>query len=180
MCENELYRRIQNDSEDAFKDLFDRYYERLSNFALQFSISKETAEELVSDVFVKLWNKRKETVILNLRPFLYVSVKNASINALKSDKIQFKDTFNDKLFSIVDVTTQEHKMIVQEQLDLVQRTIDKMPQHRKIIFMLNRIDGLRYKEIAEVLNISPNTVQNQMVEAIKFLHKEYPNKKKSV
>ncbi len=180
MCDNELYKRIQNNSEEAFTALFDRYYGRLSNFAFQFSISKETAEELVSDVFVKLWDKRKETIIQNLRPFLYTSVKNASINALKSEKNQLKDTFDCNFFSEVDIANQEHKMIIREKLNLVQKTIDKMPQNRRIIFMLNRFDGLKYKEIAEVLDISSNTVQNQMVEAVKFLHMEYPNKKRSI
>ncbi len=171
MDDNQLYQEVKKGNREALGILFDKYYERLGHFSLQFSIPKEIAEELVSDVFIKFWQKCKENNILHIRAYLYKSVKNSSLNFSKkqvSDKARKEHT----LEPVVVQGDQEVSLIFQEELLKVQKIIDMMPKQRRIVFMLNRIDGLKYKEIANILGISPHTVQNHMVKAIKFLHEQ--------
>ncbi|REE27658.1 RNA polymerase sigma-70 factor (ECF subfamily) [Winogradskyella pacifica] len=175
MQDSQLYKAIRNNDKEAFELLFDRHYSKLCYFAMQFSVGKEIAEEVVADVLLKLWDNRKKTEIHNLLPFLYTSVKNATLNLKKTTKQQ--PVWLDDTDCVVGEETQEFKLIIREELRSVQDIIDQMPQRRRTIFILNRIDGLKYKEIAEILNISVFTVQNQMVEAVKYLNSKYPNKK---
>ncbi len=177
MDDNQLYSAIQQNDKGAFSILFDQYYERLCNFCLRLSVPKEVVEEIVSDIFLNLWDQRNTKNIQNLKPYLYVSAKNSAINWLRS-KASLEIRQNKTLFPI---STYEHAhekaMILREELSFVEQIIAKMPEKRRTIFLLNRIEGLKYKEIAEVLKISPHTVQNQMVLAIKFLHQHRPNKR---
>ncbi len=172
MDDNQLYQGIKKGNKEALGTLFDKYYERLCHFSLQFSVPKEIAQELVSDVFIKLWQKCKENNILHIRAYLYKSVKNSSLNFSKkqvSDKARKEHT----LKPVTVQGDQEISLIFREELHKVQKIIDMMPKQRRIVFILNRIDGLKYKEIAGVLGISVHTVQNHMVKAIKFLHEQY-------
>lgn len=177
MQDNQFYIRIQKDDEVAFSLLFDRYYNSLCNFAFGFSISKEVAEEIVSDVFFKLWENRKKTEIAFVRAFLYTSVKNKVINTIKADSSIFNLRIDDLAEDAFENYNQEALLVIKEDVELAKKIIDSMPLKRRTIFKLNRIDGLKYKEIAIILNISVFTVQNQMVEAVKYLYAKYPNKK---
>lgn len=178
MQDKQYYSDIQKGDEVAFNFLFDKYYIRLCNFAMQFSVSKEVSEEIVADVFYKLWENRKKTNITSIRAFLYTSVKNKALNAIKSNPLRFNLSVDSLLSMILDESNdQETSIQFKEELELAEKTIENMPIKRRIIFKLNRIDGLKYKEIAEILNISIHTVQNQMVEAVKYMCSQYPNKK---
>ncbi len=172
MDDNQLYRDIKKGTKEALGVLFDKYYERLCNFSLRFSIPKEITEEIVSDVFMKLWQKRKENNIHHIRAFLYTSVKNSTLNAVKKQSADRKKEERTIEPAIIE-SNQETRLIHQEELLRVQKIIDTMPEQRRVVFMLNRIDGLKYKEIASILNISPHTVQNHMVKAVRFLHEQY-------
>ncbi|WP_276165426.1 RNA polymerase sigma-70 factor [Zobellia alginiliquefaciens] len=174
MQDNQLYQAIRNNDKEAFELLFDKYYPRLCFFSMQFSVDKEAAEEVVSDVFLKLWNNRKKNEVKHLLPFLYTSVKNTTLNFKKSSRRHLWLEDDDYL---VDEENQESKIIVREELENIQKIIARMPPKRRTIFMLNRMDGLKYKEIAEIMNISVHTVQNQMVLAVKFLYDQFPDKK---
>lgn len=175
--EKQLYKAVQESEENALSKLFERYYERLCIFCLRLSVPTEMAEEIVSDIFVRLWNNRSTQKIENLRAFLYTSAKNGAINWLKSKERSTALKSNDEHACIIGTHSHEKKIVQREELNTVYRIIAQMPRQRRTIFMLNRIDSLKYKEIAEVLAISPHTVQNQMVLAVKFLAEHYPNKK---
>ncbi|MEM8765555.1 MAG: RNA polymerase sigma-70 factor [Bacteroidota bacterium] len=177
MNDNQLYVAIQEGDEEAFSKLFEGYYENLCNFGLRYSIPSTVAEELVSDIFLQLWNNRRTADIKNLRSFLYASTRNKSINWLRSNVRGMALKSEGNLRQVHAQTSHEHKMIFEEELSAVQKIIAKMPEQRRIIFLLNRIDGLKYREIGEVLGISPFTVQNQMVMAVRFLHEHCPDKK---
>ncbi|MEO1013522.1 MAG: RNA polymerase sigma-70 factor [Bacteroidota bacterium] len=179
MDENQLYAAIKKGDEDAFSRLFELYYKSLCNFCLRYSLPTAVAEELVSDIFLKLWNDRKTMDIKNLRSFLYTSTKNTSINWLKSKRHGITLGPDEHLWVVSAQISHENRMIFEEELSAVQRIIAKMPEQRRNIFLLNRIDGLKYKEIADVMGISPFTVQNQMVMAVRFLYEQCPNRKYS-
>lgn len=138
-------------------------------FATGILRRKEIAEEIVSDVFVKTWENRTELwKISNLKAYLFVSVKNACISHLRKEK-------NDKVISIdrmdnfwfVAVEGPETEYIDKETLAHIHKAIDMLPPKCKMAFTLAKINGLKYKEIAEVMEVSEKTVNNHLVYAIK-------------
>lgn len=138
-------------------------------FALGFLRKKEIAEEIVSDVFVKTWENRKELWrINNLKAYLFVSVKNACLSHLrkeKKDKVISIDGTDDFWFAPVEGP--ESEMIDKEEMEQIHRAIEQLPPKCKLAFTLAKINGMKYKEIAEVMNVSEKTVNNHLVYAIK-------------
>ena len=166
----ELQQRIAIDDEMAFTQLYLRFGKRLIQFSHSLVRSKEIAEELVEDVFVKLWaNRAQINEIENLTVYLYVSVKNRSLNAL-SQKARELVTAS---FDYLDTPPAEFPadpydlMITSEMMASMRLAIDELPPRCKMIFRLIREDGLRYKEVADILNISVNTIDVQMAIAVK-------------
>ena len=138
-------------------------------FALGFLRKKEIAEEIVSDVFVKTWGNRKELwKINNLKAYLFVSVKNACLSHLrkeKKNKVISIDGTDDFWFAPVEGP--ESEWIDKEQIEQIHRAIEQLPPKCKLAFTLAKINGMKYKEIAEVMHISEKTVNNHLVYAIK-------------
>jgi RNA polymerase sigma-70 factor (ECF subfamily) len=168
--DEELFQRIKNDDAKALKILFERYFSALTRFACKFVNDANLAEEIVSDVFLNIWLKKEKIEIkINLRTYVYTAVRNHSLNHLKKNNIHLED---------IETVVKENKtsdlnadkfITYEEFQDDIDALLQHLPEKRQIIFRMNRIDGLRYKEIAEILSISIHTVQNQMVAAIKFL-----------
>jgi RNA polymerase sigma-70 factor (ECF subfamily) len=145
------------------------YSKVLVRFAFSFVKAKDTAIELVDSVFVKLW-KQKEQVshIQNLKVYLYTATKNASLNYLSQKAYHsITEPFDYINIKLNDEQTPEQKLIHSEIQKKIIAAIDELPPRCKIIFKLVREDGLKYKETAQVLNISVKTVDAQMVIAVK-------------
>jgi len=167
---DDLVSRIANeDDEIAYKQLFQLYYNRLFRFALTIIHSRESAEEVVSDVFLKIWMKRKSlSKIQNIHLYLYICTKNHCINQIAKER-------NYKIFSFDECVVEfqsiyfdpEQLMITAEMLKKVQEAIIQLPPRCQLIFKLIKEDGLRYREVAELLNISVKTVENQMTIALR-------------
>ena len=160
-----------NDDLKAFEALFYSLNNRLIKFCVLYVHQKEAAEEIVSDIFVKCWEGRKSlTEIANPETYLFVAVKNQSLNYVKkysnihlvqiesSDKVEFVNTYDP-----------EKELERKELHFLLDQAISKLPQQACIVFKLIKEDGMKYKEVAEILNISPRTVQTQLFRAIKKL-----------
>jgi RNA polymerase sigma-70 factor (ECF subfamily) len=155
----------------AFEVLFHLLNTRLIKFCIFYIRQKEAAEEIVSDVFVKCWENRNNlSLIDNPETYLFVAVKNQSFNYLKkfsnihlvqieeSDELEFVNTFDP-----------ENELERKELHFLMEQAIASLPQQACIIFRLIKEDGMKYKEVAEILNISPRTVQTQLFRAMKKL-----------
>ncbi|MGS2764360.1 RNA polymerase sigma factor [Sinomicrobium sp. M5D2P9] len=164
-----LYKQIQAGREEALGILFDKYFSRLCFYARHFTRSKELAEEIVADVFIKIWENRKKTDILNVRSYLHTSVKNRSIQIVEKEKIH-GSTNGGHSYPDLKTTDHESHTISRESLEQVMAVIQKMPEQRRTVFLLNRVNGLKYKEISAALDISIHTVQNHMVSAVRFLY----------
>jgi RNA polymerase sigma-70 factor (ECF subfamily) len=166
----ELQIRIAREDESAFTQLYLHFGKKLILFAVSLVRSKEIAEELVEDVFVKLWASRRSIAdIENITVYLYVAVKNKALNmlsqkakALVAAPFDYLDTTIDKFAS-----DPYDLMITSEMMTRMLQVIETLPPRCKMIFKLIREDGLKYKEVAEILNISVNTIDVQMAIAIK-------------
>ena len=165
-----IQKRIANSDEAALAELYQHFHKKLQHFAKAIVRSDELAEELVEDVFVKLWcNRNKIAEIDNIKVYLYVAVKNRSLNTLSRKAIELVNTPFDFLNIDLDNSSPapDDLMITTEMMQRMQKAIEALPPRCKMIFKLVREDGLKYKEVAEILNISVNTIDAQMAIAVK-------------
>ncbi len=163
-----LYSIAENSDRIAFDELFCFYFPGLVSFSNSLIKDQQLAEEVVEDVFLKLWeNRRTMTTIRNFSHYIYTAAKYASFNAVKSKKrIDYEEIGDD---FILGHTTPETKMISSENLDKIMAAINDLPPRCRLIFRLIKEDGLRYDEVAQLLSISVKTVESQMMIAIKRL-----------
>ena len=164
-----LQSEIAAGSETAFSELYTLMGTRLLKFAASLLHSREIAEEVIEDVFIKLWaNRVKITAIDNLPVYLYVSVKNLSLNKMSERARQLLTRPFDGIEPELEALTDDpySLLITAEMLSRMNHAINMLPPRCKMIFKLVREDGLRYKEVAEILNISVNTIDAQMAIAV--------------
>jgi len=178
-----LQERIARGDETAFTQIYLHFGKRLILFGTSIVRSREIAEELVEDVFVKLWGNRHHiTGIDNLTVYLYVAVKNKALNKLSQKASELIAAPFDYLDTSIDEFADDpyDLLITAEMMGRMQTVIEALPPRCKMIFKLIREDGLKYKEVAEILNISVNTIDVQMAIAVKkictALHIQRPSK----
>lgn len=148
----------------AYETLYSVLSPQLVNFCFSFVKSRETAEEIVSDVFIKLWQIRsKLTEINNLKVYLYTIARNFSLNYItrhfKNPVIHIEEMDFEPVLSLGNP---EDLCIAAEVLQTIRQCIRELPPQCRIVFQLVKEDGMSYKEAAEVLNISVLTVRNQV------------------
>lgn len=175
----ELFQRIKESDPAALKILFERYFNPLCYFSFQIVKSTELAEETVSDVFAELWIKRSRINIqISFKSYLYTAVKNRSINYYKQER-RISEPIEKNQLHLVPSETQTDQTVNQQDLEKhIEELLNQLPEKRGLIFRMNRIDGLSYQEIADILSISIHTVQNQMIKAVKFMAEQLPRIKK--
>lgn len=167
--ENEIWFKIQCADENAFSTLFKDYYKRLYVFAARFVKDPESAENIVQDVFVKLWiNKKEINITRSIKAYLYTTVKNQSLNYLEQNRrlISIDDSLN---LPEPEIDSPEENIIKNENFKAIHDAIEELPVKCRRIYLMKKYDDLSYKEISEVLGISINTVKTQMKRALKSL-----------
>ena len=171
-----LLKRIKAGDEYAFELVFKNYYPHLVLLAQKYLGDRDLSESIVQSVFVQMWEKRKTVKIRSLKGFLVVAVRNRCTNELKHRKI-VRDYENDH-----DHQAEQVWMTFNENVYLqrINKVIDELPEQRRRIFRMSRMDGLKYREIAEKLNISPKTVEVQMGKALKYLREQLQPLKKQL
>lgn len=168
---SEFLERVKAGDVDAFETLFRRNCQSLLNFARRFVRDDEIAENLVQDVFVEVWqNKSRIKPELNFRIYLFKAVKNKALNHLnrqnaENNLILHLDTSTGKSVS------PEDDLRGREIRQAINQAIENLPEKCRLIFAMNRFDGLSYAEIADILKISIKTVETQMGRALKYLRK---------
>lgn len=154
----------------AFEQMFKAHYKELHSYANVMLRDEDTAEEIVQSMFLKFWEKRELlNVQTSIKAYLYKCVHNDSLNYLKHQKVKTKYqdfavyTMNDHheaASSKVELTELEFKL---------QEALNELPEHCRTIFQMSRFEELKYREIAEQLDLSIKTVENQMGKALKIL-----------
>ncbi|RYZ95619.1 MAG: RNA polymerase sigma-70 factor [Sphingobacteriaceae bacterium] len=163
-------KQLISGEEAAFTIIYNQYSAKVYRLAFRFLKDKDQSEEIVQEVFINLWLSRDRlSAEGNMWLYLYVIAKRLSLNALR--QVYRSSDLSEKLLkhiSVEDNHTEED--LLAHDLELyTEKIIEKLPKQQQIVFKLSRIEGLSHKEIAEQLHISPNTVKNHMVCALKTL-----------
>jgi RNA polymerase sigma-70 factor (ECF subfamily) len=152
------------------------YYPVLYNYAVSITKTQTAAEDAVSEVFLKLWEGRSNTVIENsLKSYLFKSVYHQCLNTLKHIRVQdkYRDFFLHHPALSEDGTDYPLAGIIENEISaILQKTIDQLPEQCRKIFIMSRIDGLKHEKIAQELGVSINTVRTQIHRALKKLRIE--------
>lgn len=172
----ELQKRIQSKDEKAFRELYNRYWDKVFVICHNRIHNLDVAQDIVQDIFMSLWNHRELGSIQNIESYLYQACKFAVIK--EYHKYARYDSLDSVGFGILDQVEELDLDAVLEAKflkDLLQAEVERLPEKTKIIFNYSRIDNLNSREIAEKLNISPRTVENQLSNALKVLRKFLKN-----
>ncbi len=153
--------------ERSFKELFYGFYSRLCRYTYYILGSKEHAEEIIQDLFTRIWEQRRKLYIEgSIESYLFISARNAAYNYLKSDLHKKQ---REEVYSLQE----EQNEIFDRELFLekLQQALSFLPEQCREIYCLKNMEGLTYKEIAEYLEISEKTVEVQIYRALKKLRK---------
>ncbi len=165
-----LQHRARNDDVSAFEMLFRKYYSGLVNYACSFTKDFDAAEEIVQEFFYNYWKNRKEINIrLSVKSYLYRSVRNNALKYLESQAVRRRyaeRVIDEKKGSSV---FENPGMEYSELNDLIEDTLNELPERCSQIFRMSRYDGLKYEEIASELSVSVKTVEANMGKALKLL-----------
>jgi RNA polymerase sigma-70 factor (ECF subfamily) len=174
-----IIKQIQGGNELAFETLFFAYYDQLYKYAWKYVRSKQGAKGIVQDVFADVWQNRNNLdEAKNIKGFLFALVKNRALDIIKHQKIVEKH--EGEVFAVQESwyrsTEQHHRPTAETFINEdICRAIEDLPPRARQIFLLNREEGLTYKEIAAYLNISVKTVESQMSRVLKLLRKSLRN-----
>ena len=164
--EKNLLQNLKNGDSKAFDEIFRTHYQVLCRFSMKIVKEKENAEEIVQDLFFHLWEKRSTLSInISLKSYLFRSVYNNSVRLTKFTNLH--DIIDEKQNSVNEEFTD---LLEQTEIETkIYKTIDELPEQCRKIFNMSRFEELKYREIAEKLNISIKTVETQMSRALKYL-----------
>lgn len=172
-----IVRKIKEGDIKVFEQVFRRYYSPLCLYAVGIVGRKDIAEEIIQDLFYVLWRDRQDIQIFtSLNGYLYRAVRNRSLQYCEHRQV--RDLYKSKTDSgteEVSASTPEEQLEYKELDELINKTLDKMPERRLRIFRMQRFEGKKYAEIAKILSISIKTVEAEMTKALQLLRKEIEN-----
>jgi len=173
--------KISESDREAFDSLFRCLYPRLVRFAFKYVHSKAIAGDIVQNVFIALWKKREELdPRQSVKAYLFQAVRNRSLNYLRDHS---RETIGLETADKSQAESMEHTNPQEEadrRMDLLKQWISDLPERQREAFELSRFEGLDHDEIADVMNVSPNTVNNHIVAALKHLRGRYDLYKKEL
>ncbi|MDW5290974.1 RNA polymerase sigma factor [Formosa sp. PL04] len=163
---------IKSDNYKAFNQLYDKYWDSLYLYAYSLTKDKENAYKIIQDLFVMLWEKREEHNIQNLKSYLFQSVK-----------YNFFQQHRKKSVSLVDLAEELEEFIYEnledsnpEIFEILKKALEALPEKRREIIIMNKYQNMSPNEISEVLNISVQTVRNQLSSGLIQLRQHFNSK----
>ncbi|WP_159454285.1 RNA polymerase sigma-70 factor [Chitinophaga ginsengisegetis] len=167
--EPDLLFRVSQGDEAAFAHLFHTYQNRLGAFVMQLTGSKPMAEEIVQEIFIRIWEKRdKLSQVEHFHPYLYAVARNYCLSFLKKlgRELARKQAWE---ISVVATHDQEDDTVIKDYRRIIDQAISELPAQRQKVYLLSRDEGLRQAEIAERMAISLETVKKHMVLALRSI-----------
>ena len=174
-AEKILVINLKNGDEKSFNILYGKYYPVLFSFSVKYLKSKEDAEEIVQNLFFKIWERRGDlNEELNFKSYLFQIAVNDIYNKFKKrvHEKKYHDYIKEVQGNPEYIAISDNRFDFQDILDWVKKLIDNFPPQRKQIFTLNKIDGFSNSEIAEKLNVSVRSIENQVFRGVKSLRAE--------
>jgi len=168
---NLVYRIAHDDDEIAFRDLFNKFYARLLQLAYMIIRNNEVAEDTVLDVFFDLWRKRADLPeIKSLNKYLYVLVKNRALDQLRKNKdIIHVELTNTSITKRIVSQNPENIILEKELLEKINEAVLSLPEKCQMVYRLVKEEDHSRQETADLLNISPKTVDNHIANAMKYI-----------
>ena len=174
-------RQITKSDREAFDRLFRALYPRLVHFGCRYLHNKSVASDIVQDAFVRLWEKRRELDPgRSVKAYIYQIVRNRSLNYIRDHS---SETVGLEDYPMPDSDTEHNVNSTNETdqlMDKLEGWIDELPDRQREAFKLSRFEGLDHDEIAEVMEISSNTVNNHIVAALSKLKDRYDGCKNEI
>ena len=156
---------LKNKNSEIIK-VFDSYYESLCLYANKILNNITLSEDIVQDVFIKVWEKDITKSDVSIRPYLFKMVKNACISYFRKNRIDFTQIEDE--IEVVD-TTFEIQKITDSQLEKLHKVIDDLPDKAHAVFIRVFVYNMKYKEVAEELEVSVNTVKSQLARSLQLI-----------
>ncbi|MBX2914492.1 MAG: RNA polymerase sigma-70 factor [Cyclobacteriaceae bacterium] len=170
--EKELFRLVSKGNKRAFSEVYDHFEPRLFAFVFRMSRSKVTAEEIIQEIFIKIWlNRTKLAKIDNPGAYVYAMATNATFNYLKKEARGVALAEQLKRDAVTCQNSTEDVFDFYESRMIIMRAVEQMPTQRRTIYLMSREQGLTNQEIAKEIKISPYTVRNHLAEALRTLRK---------
>lgn len=176
---NLIFNIAKKNDQLSFRRLFDLYYPLLNEFARYFVKSNQNAEEVVTDVFVKLWNQRQQLLeIKDFKAYIFTLTKRESLNYIRNNKlnsnlfVQLEDQLQ------ITIVNPEYELLYSEINELLQSAINELPEKCRLVFQMVKENGMKYKEVASLLDISEKAVEmhiSKALQRIKHTLSEYRN-----
>lgn len=171
--DKESFSAVRSGDINAFEMMFKTYYQPLCRYASTFVKDPEEAEEIVQGTFIGIWEKRQAIdIATSVKAYLYRAVRNSCLNEIKHRKVK-------ALYAQGELRTDERYYEASDQSTLrdeletkIQAAIQTLPEQCRIIFQLSRFEELKYQEIADQMNLSVKTVENQMGKALKIMREQ--------
>ena len=167
--ESILKRISEADDEKALKELFNIFYGKLIEVAKFFVYDQFTAQDVVSEVFIKIWKNRSNlTSVKNINTYLYVAVKRQALNAIRNNKQKNLYSIEDQDTNVYIETTNPEKILLSKEFaEVLNTAVHSLPSKCRLIYSLVKDDGMKYKEVADVMDISIKTVEMHVGKALK-------------
>ena len=164
---------ISHDDERAFEYIYNLFYDKILAVAIYYLRSEELAKDLIAEVFCKMWDDRKKLPsIQKLDRYLYKTTKNRCLNYIRDNKkMIFVDDEELPLKLMLQVRDPETDLISKEYVKYINQAINDLPSRCRLIFVMVKEEMMKYKEVAEILDISVKTVENQMTKSIGVIRK---------
>jgi len=157
-----------------FKRIFDKYYEGVRNYIYYKTSDINLAEDLVQDVFLKVWDKRHEIEEETVKSLLFVMAGNMIKNFFKHRQVTFRfanTTSPEEHSEAADFDMEQREFEIQ-----LQQVLSSMPENSRVVFLMNRMESLTYNEIAQRLDLSVKAVEKRMHEALRILKNQIKHK----
>ncbi len=173
LIDNSPLQQIKINDRASLEKIYNQYWSKLYIYAFNILREREICEDIVQEIFIDLWAKRHKVKIYDLNSYLYQAVKYQVFNHFRKSK------YKKQLLMKLNLINSEYKiddLFEKKELKAhINKAISRLPKQRRIIFQMSRYEGLSNKEISENLNISLQTVKNQISASLKFIRKSLNN-----
>lgn len=174
--EKNIVSRYKKGDASAFDTLYFSYSKKLYYFVMGLLKDQTIAEEIIQEVFVKLWEKRdKVNADLNFENYIFMIAYNSVRKYFRDKSLESRILANMSAITTEEINSTESIVIYNDLLSLVNEAIEKMPSQRKRVYKLSRHDGMSIQDISKKLNISKRTAENHLSRALKYLKEEIAN-----